>query len=570
MQISPPAGSETSRGLQHGWLWLCAAVLLIYAQVGTHEFNNYDDTTYITRNPYVTGGLTREGVTQAFCGTTLGMWHPLTSLSHMLDWQFFGSWAGGHVAVNVLLHAFNASLLFLLLRRMTGRAWVSFAVALLFAVHPLNVESVAWASQRKTVLSGFFFLLTLLAWQRYKSGKSIPVYLLALGLYALGLMSKPILVTLPGILLLLDVWPLESVKWTVRSLAGLVLEKIPFALLALAAVAILLHPWGQATTGAAPTLEFTSESWMRATANIVVYLRRVCWPSDLAVLYPHRPIVPATELVGAVAVLSLVSVLAWRRRWPVLIGWLWFLGSLFPVSGVVPIGPHEQADRYAYLSGIGIFLMAAWLVPPGFWSWRHGRTAVVIMAVALGLIAWRQTATWRNSLTLWSRAVALYPPSVVQQLNYGSALAGVGRLAEAEQCFELVARFRPGDPEAYINLATILNQRGEKQAAIALLERALRVAPKHARAHGLLGSYLQDVGRLAEARASLETAIRLDPHLGSAHLDLGVLLVQEGDLSGAERCFVTATQIQPEDPAAWQNLALVRAQLAARQKRGIP
>ena len=567
----PAVESDSSPTLRQGWLWLGVAVLLIYAQTATHEFNNYDDTTYITRNPHVLHGLTPAGVRWAFEGNTLGMWHPLTIMSHMLDWQLFGAWAGGHHAVNVVLHALNAGLLFLLLRRMTGAGWPSFVVALLFAVHPLNVESVAWASQRKSVLSGLFFMLTLLAWQRYTSKKSLPAYLLAVGLYVLGLMSKPMLVTLPGVLLLLDVWPLARVKWTVRGLAGLLVEKGPFVLLAMTVVAILLHPWGGSTTGL-PEPGFTGERWLRASANTVVYLRKLVWPADLAVLYPHRPGVPFGELAGAIGVLAAVTALAWRGRWPLLVGWLWFLGMLFPVSGVMPTGPHEQADRYAYLPAIGIFLLAAWLVPARFWA-RPRRQVVATIAVAglgCGIVAWWQTGFWRNSLTLWTHAVALYPPSLVQQINYGNALSAAGRSAEAEQCFELVAGLRPDDPEAFINLATIRNERGERAAAITLLEQAVRVAPQHAGAHGLLGSVLHDAGRTVEARRHLQMAIRLDPDLASAHLNLGVLLAQQGDLVEAEVMFVAAARIQPDDPAAWQNLALVRLQLAAARKRGSP
>jgi Flp pilus assembly protein TadD len=564
--------SDTSPSLRQGWLWLSAAVLLIYAQVATHEFNNYDDTTYITRNPHVTGGLTPQGVHWAFHESTLGMWHPLTGLAHMLDWQLFGAWAGGHLAVNVVLHALNAGLLFVLLRRMTGAGWPSFAVALLFAVHPLNVESVAWASQRKSTLSGLFFLLTLLTWQRYKSKRSILAYLLSVGLYALGLMSKPMLVSLPGVLLLLDLWPLRKEQWRIRGTTGLLIEKAPFVVLALAATVILLNSEGSSMPGLGLEPGFSEQRWLRAGANLVVYLRRLVWPTDLAVLYPHRSAVPAPELLGAIAVLGAMTALAWRGRWPLLVGWLWFLGIIFPVSGVMPIGPHEQADRYAYLPGIGLFIMAVWLIPPRFWDRPRWQTGAVIAAVGLafGAVSWWQAGFWRNSLTLWTRAVALYPPSVVQQVNYGNALSEAGRNAEAERCFELVAGFVPNDPQAFINLATIRNQRGEKAAAMALLEQVLRADPGNAQAHGMLGSFLHDVGRVTKARQHLETAIRLDPNLGSAHLNLGVLLAQQGDLADAERCFETAARLLPEDPAAEQNLALVRRQLAGLRKQGPP
>lgn len=562
------ASNGASPSLRHGWLWLCVAVLLIYAQVGTHEFNNYDDTAYITQNRHVTHGLTLEGVSWAWHESVLGMWHPVTGLAHMLAWQLFGSWAGGHLAVNVILHTLNAGLLFVLLRRLTGAGWPSFVVALLFAVHPINVESVAWASQLKSTLSGLCFLLTLLAWQRYKAVRSASAYLLALGWYAVGLMSKPMLVTLPGVLLLLDIWPWRTWNWSAREITDLLAEKLPFVVLALVASTLLLATPGSSLSGSGMDAGFSGQRWLRATTNLVVYLRRVIWPADLAALYPHRPMVALPELLAALAVLGALTALAWRSRGPLLVGWLWFLGMIFPVSGIMPIGPHEQADRYVYLPGIGLFIMMVWLIPSSFWARprRQLFIATAVVGLGYGMVAWRQVGFWQNSLTLWARAVALYPPSVVQQLNYGNALAEAGRTAEAERCFELVAAVAPADPQAFINLATIRNARGEKAGAISLLEHAVRFDPGNARAHGMLGSLLDDAGRAAEGRRHLELAIRLDPALGSAQLNLGVLLAQQGDLAAAERCFATAVRIQPDDPAANQNLRLVRRQLAQQPK----
>jgi len=557
--------------MRQGWCWLCVAVALVYTQTITHEFTNYDDTTYITHNPHTTRGLSWEGVQWAFEGNTLGMWHPLTVLAHMLDWTLFGAWAGGHLAVSMGLHALNACLLLLLLRRLTGAGWPSFVVALLFAVHPLNVESVAWASQRKTVLSGLFFLLTLLAWHRYTQRKSWAAYGLALGWYALGLMSKPILYAMPGVLLLLDGWPLRRVKWTARAVAGLVGEKVPFMILALVAIYILLHPWGMQPVPP-PEAGFTGERWLRALANSVVYLRKLAWPVDLAVLYPHRPVVPVTELLVSGVVLAVVSVLAWRARGPLLVGWLWFLGLIFAVSGVMPIGPHEQADRYGYLSSIGIFLMVAWTVPARFWARPRAQIAPVVAGAGLvfAAVAWWQVGFWQNSLTLWSRAVALYPPSAVQQLNYGNALSAAGQFEEAARCFALVIQARPDEPQAYMNLASIRNQRGDHEEALRLLQQAVRVDPGYARAHDLLGSYLHDAGRVEEARRHLETAMRLDPQLGSVRINLGVLLAQQGELAQAEQMFLAAAKIDPADPIPQRDLVLVRQQLAKSRQRRRP
>lgn len=560
----PPAGSgaQAADALagRWSWMWLVVVVLLIYGPTLRHEFVNYDDPEYLTQNPHITHGLKWAAVQWAFTGNVLGMWHPLTCLSHLLDWEMFGRWAGGHLAVNFLLHAANSVLLFQLMRRMTGAAAPSFVVALLFAIHPLNVESVAWAAQRKSVLSAFFFFACLLAWHRYATRRSWPAYWLALGWFVLGLLSKPMLVSTPVVMILLDFWPLRRMTREVRPGMRLLVEKIPFLILAAAAAYIQLHPW--VNQPAAPAeAGFTLGRWLRAGANTIVYLRRLVWPTDLAVLYPFRPRVGAVELTLAVAVLTALSALAWRRGRPQMVGWLWFLVMLFPVSGIEPIGPHEQADRYAYLPAIGLFIYAAWLVPRAAWSRAGLRLAVLLVAGPLALTAAHQVGFWQDSLTLWTRDVACYPPSLVQQMNYGSALSQAGRTAEAAQCFETVVRLNPDDPPALVNLAATKLASGRVEEARRLLEKAVRIDPTHARGHAALGAVLQILGRTDEAREHLERAVALDPDLAPARLNLGVLLAEHGELAAAERQFAAAVALEPDNPAARENLAKVRRQL---------
>lgn len=564
MQTPPAVADDGSPSFWRGCGWLGLAVFLIYGRTLSHSFTNYDDHLYITHNAHVIHGLTMEGLRWAFEGNVLGMWHPLTGLGHMLNWQLFGSWAGGHIGVNVALHGVNACLLWLVLRRTSGAGWPAFFAALLFAVHPLNVESVAWASQLKTVLSTFFCLLTLLAWEGYVSERSRTKYLLSIAWFALGLMSKPMLITLPVVLLLFDFWPLRRRIGSFRDGLGLLLEKAPFALLAAIACYILLQPAGLLPGDARSEAGFTPARWLRGIANTVVYLRRLVCPSDLAALHPHRLQVGWAELSVAVGVLAAMSGFAWRCGRPQQVGWLWFLVMLFPVCGVMPIGPHEQADRYAYLPAIGIFLFVAWTVPAPVWRRPLVPRLAVALCAGFGLLAGWQVGFWRDSLALWERATAVNPPSLVQQMNYGNALSEAGRSREAEQCFEVVAKLRPEDPRAFVNLATIRNLRGEKAAAIGLLEQALRADPRHAKAHDLLGSILHDTGRMAEARRHLEIAIGLDPGLFSAHLNLGVLFAQQGDLDRAEQLFRAAQAVEPDNADARQNLRLVRAQIAAR------
>jgi Flp pilus assembly protein TadD len=412
------------------------------------------------------------------------------------------------------------------------------------------------------VLSTLFGLLTLLAWQKYVAGGSRTNYLLAIVWFALGLMSKPILVTLPVVLLLCDFWPLRRPLRGFRDGWGLLVEKAPFALLAAIACYLLLHA-GPLPGGDVPGPGFTFERWLRAVGNTAVYLRRLVWPFDLTGLHPQRIQVAWPELSVAIAVLTAMTGLAWRGGRPQWVGWLWFLITLFPVCGIMPTGPHEQADRYAYLPAIGIFIFAAWSVPAPVWRNRLAPPLAVALCAGFGLLAWWQVGFWRDSIALWARATAVHPPSLVQQMNYGNALSAVGRSREAEQCFEVVARLRPDDPRPFVNLATIRNQRGETAAAIGLLGQALRADPHYANAHDLLGSVLQDTGRITDARRHLEIAIELDPGLFSAHLNLGVLLVQQGDFPGAERLFQAALALQPDSAAAHQNLRLVRAHIAA-------
>jgi len=569
--VPPPSHhpDPPSPALRWAWLWLCLAVLLVYVPTFRYEFNNFDDPSYVTANRHVTHGLNWTGVKWAFTGNVLGMWHPLTGLSHMLDWELFGRWAGGHHAMNVLFHAANAVMLWWLLRRLTGASWPSLFVALLFAVHPLNVESVAWVSQRKSVLSTCFFFGTLLAWQRFAMAGSRSAYGVSVLCFALGLLTKPMLVSLPLVLLLLDVWPLRRWSRESRQWRRLLVEKIPFFVLSAVAVYVLLHPWGDRPYHPAEP-GFTLERWERALANTVAYLRRLIWPMELAPLYPHRVLVPGKELALALGVLSGLSILAWKRGRAQWVGWWWFLVVLFPVSGIQPIGPHEQADRYAYLPAIGIFLYAAWFIPERAWFRPAVRAGALAMVGALAFAAARQVGYWKDSLTLWTRATAVSPPTLVQQLNYGHALLNAGRIMEAEQCFENVVRLSPEDPPALVNLASARLARGRVPEAIQLLEQAVRVDPRHARARGKLGSVLHDLGRNAEAQRELERALALDPELASAHVDLGVLLAQRGELAAAEKHFAAAVTLDADDAIARQNLILVRRQLGSSFPGGTP
>jgi tetratricopeptide (TPR) repeat protein len=443
---------------------------LVYAPVLRHGFVNYDDNLYVSGNPVVRQGLTWEGLRWAWTAAVACNWHPVTMLSHMLDVELYGVRPGWHHLTNLLLHLANVVLLFEVLRRMTGATWRSAAVAALFAVHPLHVESVAWISERKDVLSGLFFLLTLGAWLRYVRRPAAGRYLLALLAFALGLLAKPMLITLPFVLLLLDVWPLGRLPLAAmpaaserterrRALRALLLEKLPFVVLAVAvsAVALYTQRGAMASLAALPLRRRAAN----ALVSYVVYLGKSLWPSRLAVIYPLPPSIPLWKAALAAALLAALTALALARlrRAPWLaVGWLWFAGMLAPVSGLVQVGRQAMADRYTYLPSIGLFIAVVWsahalaqaalpgeLPARGPGATRRallGAGAAVVIA-ALALTARVQVGAWRDSLTLFRHAAAVTDGNYVAAFHLGEELRMRGDRAEARRYYREALRIRP-------------------------------------------------------------------------------------------------------------------------------
>ncbi|MSR61461.1 MAG: tetratricopeptide repeat protein [Planctomycetes bacterium] len=501
-------------------LALFGVALALYFCTAGFPFVEYDDPGYVLRNTHIESGLTGASVRWAFTSTDYQYnWHPLTWLSHALDVELFAFDAGKHHLVNALLHALNAALLFLALRALTGRAWPSAFVAALFALHPLRVESVAWIAERKDVLAGTFFALTLLAYARYARAPSRRNYSwVALALGA-GLMAKPTLVTVPCLLLVLDVWPLER-RWGWRAL---VLEKVPLAALAAASIALTLE--AQRAGGALDAPIALGARLANALAAYATYLGQYLWPVGLAVYYPHPALVAPEEsrLVPALLALALLAGLTWgalrlRRRMPwLLVGWCWFLGLLVPMIGLVQAGTLAHADRYAYLAALGLELALVWSAAELVHArpaWRGALLGLGMLALAaLTLQSVRQVAVWQSSEALFQNALAHTERNFVAHNNLGLALAQERRFEEAEEHFEAAAAISPRFFEAQLNLGKALYLRDDWAAARTALERAVALRPASADAHLSLAWALFRSDEHAAADAQLTRALECDPRL---------------------------------------------------------
>jgi protein O-mannosyl-transferase len=514
-------------------LWAAAAVLVllvvaIYGQIVNHGFLNYDDDTYITDNAAVRGGLTREGFVQAF-HIAAGNWHPLTWLSHMADVSLFGLRAGGHHAVSAVLHAANAVLLLLVLRALTGAFWRSALVAALFAVHPLRVESVAWAAERKDLLAGCFWLLTTGAYLRYVRRPGTARYLATLVLFALGLAAKPMVVTLPFTLLLLDVWPLARFPVPARgpsrpsSWQDLLVEKVPFLILTVLSVLVTLRAQ---TRGVIPFVrpEFPDRV-ANAAVSLLAYLKTFFWPRDLAMLYPYPekgiPLAAALAAVVVLVLLTAAAVLLFRRIPSLAMGWLWYLGTLVPVIGLVQVGSQSHADRYTYLPLVGVTIACVWLIGAAWSPRTAARGGLAAFAVAwvvtLAAAASFQTALWRDNLTLLGHTVRVTKDNYIIMNNYGEALASAERFEEAIAVLREAARINPEHCNASYNLGFNLLKQGRPQEALQPLELSLACYRKYNMKRvwvtdtvSNLGMANYQLGRYGEAEAYYLEFLRLD------------------------------------------------------------
>jgi tetratricopeptide (TPR) repeat protein len=558
-----PAGGRTRTGAFIA-LGLACLTLAAYWGAAANGFVNFDDQGYVTDNPHVLQGLTREGLAWAFSTFTLSNWHPLTWLSLMLDHDLYGLNAGGYHWTNVILHLAAGLILFGTLSGMTGSPLRSALAAGLFLVHPLHVESVAWVAERKDVLSGLFWMLSLWGYWRYAERPGWGRYGWVALFFVLGLMSKPMAVTLPLVLLLLDYWPLGR---TGRfPLGRLVWEKVP--LLALSAASSAVTFMAQQQGEAVATLK--SLPFVDRLANALVayaaYLAKAVWPVGLAVFYPHPGMWPLWRIALAVAVLAAVSVLAWRlrRSSPYLIaGWLWYLGTLVPVVGLVQVGSQSMADRYTYLPLVGIFIVVAWGLAD---LTGKGRRASLIAGAAAGalllllvLVTQLQVGYWKSSATLFGHALAVTEGNFLAHNNLARTLNNEGRYAEAADHYQAAIRINPGYLPPYLNLGLSREKQGMPDEAMRCFAEALKARPGDGEAHFLQGNLLAKAGRLDEAIAEYDLALKDKPGRGIFHNNRGIALVRKGDRAGALAAFREAVRLTPDHAGARNNLAMLLA-----------
>ncbi len=577
-QTSSAAGSDIFHAPQKRRVVLCLllalATLALYNPVTRAPFLNYDDPVYVTNNPQVRGGLSWETIVWTFRTPKDLDWHPMTWLSYAADSQMFGQNPEGFHTVNLLLHVASALLLFLILESATGCAWRSLAVAALFALHPLNVESVAWIAERKNVLSMFFFLVALGAYGWYARRPAVGRYLAVTLAYVLALMSKAQVITFPFAVLLLDYWPLRRFNFfqpteavepdgeagRAFSLWKLIAEKVPWLALSVASAIITRTTGGQA-------FSYTVESeapasfplWVRlATAAIGCekYLAKTFWPQNLALVYPHpgyATSIPAA-VVSAVFIISVTAlVVIFRQRRSLFVGWFWFLGTLAPMSGIITIGPHSMADRYAYIPLVGIFVLLVWGAADLIERWHVPigvtATATALIFLVLGTALHRQVSFWSDNVTLWTHTLDLTEKNFNAEENLALALIDQGRAQEALPHFQRARSLRPDDPLATANLATYDQMHGNYQAALegyAEVVRFPKSAPSlRATAYANSGYAHLSLQRYDNARQDFINALNMQPKNSAAYRGLGLLAQRSGDLAEATKDYQRSVESQP-------------------------
>ncbi|MCP4007461.1 MAG: tetratricopeptide repeat protein [bacterium] len=544
----------------------------IYWQVGGHEFVRFDDPTYISENAAVQEGLTWAGIRKAFVGVHGDNWMPITALSHMLDGTLFGIDPGPHQQVNALLHILAGLLLFFTLRNMTGSPGASLFVAALFVAHPLHVESVAWASERKDVLSALFWILTLLAYVHYSRAPSILRYTGVFIAFALGLMSKPMGVTLPFVLLLLDRWPLR--RWTTGwPESRLLLEKLILLPLVAGCAYITLRVQSESGAMHIGHLLPLSERLLNASIAYLAYLGKSVWPTSLSVFYPHQALLAPEEsrLVSSLLasfVLAATSALVWRVRETrphLLVGWLWFLGTLVPVIGLIQVGEQSMADRYSYLPGVGLYVMLAWSAPVLRPAWVVPGIASLWIA-ALALVSFAQVGTWRTSETLFANAVRADEQNYLAHNNLGNLDFRKGRVSEAILHYERAVASWPDYELGHFNLANALLESAERARAEHHLKRVLELNSDHLSARISLAILAAEAGDYPRAEEALREAAQAFPESFEAHFNLaGVYLALEKP-GAAAQSLERALEIQPGDAQARKVLEQARAAAQARDR----
>ncbi len=554
-------------------LILLTPILLIYSQVVQFGYINFDDNQYVYENPHVQKGITAESISWAFTSIYAANWHPVTWLSHMLDISLFGMNPGMHHLVNVIFHIFNTLLLFFVFREMTGKSFQSAVIAILFAVHPLHVESVAWIAERKDVLSSFFWMLTLWAYIRYVKASDIKFYLVMHVFFALGLMSKPMLVTLPFVLMLLDYWPLKrihSMKGDDFNATGnikkIFIEKVPLLIMSIAScwLTYIAQKHGGAMSSA-HVYPFDLRIANVATAYIG-YIGKIFWPFHLSIFYPLPMKIALWKSIGStflLAVMTFLFCIRMRQNRYLTVGWFWYLGTLVPVIGLVQVGLQAMADRYAYIPSIGIFIVIAWGIP-GVIS-KAGQKEftlvfpVTVFSILLMILSWFQVNHWSGSIALFNNAIRHTDHNYIAHNNLGLGLIAEGRVEEAIEQFRLALENHPYPERPYTNMGHALFLQHHYNEAIRYHNIALDHAPDFFKAHNNLGVALAAEGRFDEAISHYLKAIKLAPDAAEIYNNLGVAFSAEEKYNDAVKYFLWAVKKNPAYAEAYNNLGLVFA-----------
>ncbi|MBI3585788.1 MAG: tetratricopeptide repeat protein [Ignavibacteriales bacterium] len=545
----------------------------IYWQVSHHDFIPYDDDKYVQNNEHVQSGFTRENISWAFTSGHASNWHPLTWLSHTADVQIFGLDPGKHHLVNLVFHCVNIVLLFFVLFRLTGNEWHSLVVAALFALHPLHVESVAWIAERKDVLSMMFFLLTVYAYTVYVQTPSSWRFIVVWIVYALGLMSKPMLVTVPFILLLLDYWPLKRLNMGAAGfssrISDLSWEKFWLFVLALLSsnITYLVQKAGKAVS----TLDSTSLAVRIANALVsyVTYIVKTFVPINLAVFYPHvGETLPLWQVIGSGILLLLITglAIAKAKNHPYgVVGWLWFVGTLVPVIGLVQVGAQAMADRYMYLPHIGLFIVITWGIAEGFRHVSHSKTilafSAMVIVATLSFLTWKQTRYWENGRTLFEHTIAVTENNWLAHHNLAWALMKEGHLEDARAHFLKTLELYPSFAVAHYNLGNVLKDETKYEEAIDQYRETLRLDSSLTNAYIDWGVSLTKQGKQVEAIEQYAKAIHADSNLAAAHFNMGLLLAEQGKVHNALHEFEVVVRMNPMDEEAQRELKKLQDRL---------
>ena len=553
-------------------IFLIVASCVAFGRVATNDFINFDDDYYITENNQIKSGINSGSIEWAFTSLAVSNWHPLTWISHTLDWSLFGANPSGHHLVNLLLHIGAVIFLFLFLNKTTNKIWPAAFAAAFFVLHPLRVESVAWVSERKDVLSMFFGMACLYTYAFYAQSQKSSKYLLCLILFALALMSKPMLVSLPFVLMLLDYWPLgrwqealsAPIEGRNRLVGKLLWEKLPFILLAIASVIVTF--WAQDKGNSIITVESLNfyQRLSNAIFSYVAYLGKVFWPADLAVFYPYQFSLPQWKILASVLILIVITIAAFYyiRKLPFLfVGWFWYLGTLVPVIGLVQVGKQAMADRYTYLPSIGIAMILAWLMPFLFQKTGLSRKLLISTATAvlcmLIFLTWMQCGYWKDSATLFNHTLRVTKANYLAHNNFGVALTSEGIMKEAIDHFSEAIRIIPDYAEAYYNRGTSYYHLGHYQRAIEDYNKAIRIKPDYAKAYYNRGIAYAYLGANQMAIEDYDKSINIKPDFADAYNNRGNVYAKLGQYQHAVEDYNKAIQMKPNFALAYSNYGAV-------------